>query len=773
MIRRSASPSPAGRGLLPVLCIGLLAGALVSCGGGGGGGTGLFFAGSPGGGQSPGGGTVDPGGGTPPGEPQTPTPAALKLQVLSSRADLVSGGDALVAVDLPDGVDVSALRLQRNGVEVAVDWQTGGSDQPPGRWRGLVSGLELGANTLVAATADGTARGELAVTNHAITGPMFSGPHLAPFECRTQESGLGDPLDADCSLATRFDWFYFTPSGQRKVLADPLGDRPSDVADATTLDGRTVPFIVRVESGTINRSIYRIAVLDDPREPDRWNGAGWNGRVVFRFGESTAAQYNQGSNAVTDVFKADDTDVQSIKALEQGFAYVVSSLNINKVNVNDVVAAETATMIREHIAETYGLPRWMVGMGGSGGAIQQMLIAQNYPGILDGIMPDAAFPDVFGTAMAVSDCRLLNRYFQAHPASYDVRRAFEGHLSSALGVTCDNWDKGNGDAVLATHGSVSPACGLKDGTQVYDPLNNPGGARCTVYDINVNSLGRDPATGAARRPLDNVGVQYGLESLRQGAIDVTAFLDLNEAVGGFDVDGNIVAQRTVADLEALQRTYELGRIGSGGGGLATVPILSMRAYAEPAGDIHTIYNDIKIREQLKKANGRADNHVAWNFPHPQLAQLLGQPDQMLPRALQLRELFITRLALMTQWLDAITGDPAELTADKVVHHKPADAVDACWNVLTGERIEEEATLTGGQCNTLYPRTPAPRMVAGGPVSDDVLKCQLKPIDDADYGLAVFTADEKQRLQAIFPSGVCDFSRPGVAQAPLKGTWLRY
>ena len=93
MIRRSASPSPAGRGLLPVLCIGLLAGALVSCGGGGGGGTGLFFAGSPGGGQSPGGGTVDPGGGTPPGEPQTPTPAALKLQVLSSRADLVSGGE--------------------------------------------------------------------------------------------------------------------------------------------------------------------------------------------------------------------------------------------------------------------------------------------------------------------------------------------------------------------------------------------------------------------------------------------------------------------------------------------------------------------------------------------------------------------------------------------------------------------------------------------------------------------------------------------------------
>jgi hypothetical protein len=38
-----------------------------------------------------------------------------------------------------------------------------------------------------------------------------------------------------------------------------------------------------------------------------------------------------------------------------------------------------------------------------------------------------------------------------------------------------------------------------------------------------------------------------------------------------------------------------------------------------ARDIHTIYNDLKIREQLKQANGRADNQVIWLFPNPQLA----------------------------------------------------------------------------------------------------------------------------------------------------------
>jgi hypothetical protein len=78
------------------------------------------------------------------------------------------------------------------------------------------------------------------------------------------------------------------------------------------------------------------------------------------------------------VFKVDAIDQQSVRSLARGCAYVISTLNIHKVNANDVLAAETAMMLREHIAESYGLPRWMVGMGGSGGAIQQMLIAQNY-----------------------------------------------------------------------------------------------------------------------------------------------------------------------------------------------------------------------------------------------------------------------------------------------------------------------------------------------------------------------------------------------------------
>lgn len=708
------------------------------------------------------------------GSDPKPPPAVTQLSMatLSSRPDMVTGNDALVEVTIPDGVAAADVKVVLGSLDMTTAFKASADGRSV---RGLVSGLGLGTNKLVARTPDGKAYGELSVVNHPLTGPVFSGPQKTPYECRTVESELGAAIDSNCSAVTVYDWFYFDTSGARKPLTDPAGPRPDDLATTETLDGRTVPFIVRVESGTINRSIYRIAVLDDPTVANAWNPANWNGRIVFRFGESTAAQYNQGSSLMKDVFKVDDIDRQSITAIGKGFAYVISTQNINKVNVNDVVAAETAMMIREHISEQYGLPRWMVGMGGSGGAIQQMLIAQNYPGILDGIMPDAVFPDVFSTALAVSDCRLLNTYFTnpsspGFPFSDSVRKGVEGHLKT----TCANWSAGNGDAVLATNGSVSPACGLVDTTKVYNPVTNPGGARCTVYDINVNTLGKDAATGAAHRPLDNVGVQYGLAALKAGTITTAQFLDLNEGVGGFDRDGNVTSQRTVGDIDGLTRAYEMGRIGTGGGGLATVPILSLHPYAEPGGDIHTIYNDLKVRALLERANGRSDNHVIWLYPNPQLAALIGKPAQVIPLSVLLRDTILLRLSLMTQWLDGITGNPAPLTADKVVQFKPADATDSCWNVNDSSRYREKATYNdSGMCNALYPKTPAPRMVAGGPLTDDVIKCQLKPISDADYAPVVLSNSDKVRLTSIFPDGVCDYSKIGAGQRALKGTWLSY
>jgi hypothetical protein len=62
---------------------------------------------------------------------------------------------------------------------------------------------------------------------------------------------------------------------------------------------------------------------------------------------------------------------------------------------------------------------------------------------------------------------------------------------------------------------------------------------------------------------------------------------------------------------------------------------------------------------------------------------------------------------------------------------------------------------------------SPRQVAGGPRAEDIFKCQLKAFDaaSADYGGAVFSAGQVTRLKAVFPDGVCDWSKPGVGQTP--------
>ena len=63
-------------------------------------------------------------------------------------------------------------------------------------------------------------------------------------------------------------------------------------------------------------------------------------------------------------------------------------------------------------------------------------------------------------------------------------------------------------------------------------------------------------------------------------------------------------------------------------------------------------------------------------------------------------------------------------------------------------------------------------MAGGPLTSDVLKCQMKPIDAGDYAVT-FTSEEMARLETIFVGGVCDWSKPGVGQVPNTRTWLSF
>jgi hypothetical protein len=664
----------------------------------------------------------------------------FSLAVLSSRADMVSGGDALIEVRGAPALD--GLRVTVNGQDATGAFKP---DAARGTVVGLVTGLREGVNIITAARARRTAR--LEVTNHPITGPIVSGPHLQPFHCRTVESNLGEPLDANCSAATKVEYFYRStgpaapPAGGGLALErsnfkplPSLSDRPADMAQTTTRDGKTVPFIVRVESGTINRAIYRIATLHE----------GWNGRLMFSFGGGCGTNYNQGVNQATSALNE--------AALSRGFAFAVSTQNVMQQHCNDNLSGEALMMIKEHFIERYGVPRWTIGIGGSGGAIQQLLITQNFPGLLDGIMPSLTYPDSVSVRAGVTDCRLLITYFKRDPATWtqDKQTAVEGYTPK----TCAAWDRAFVDVIVADN---VRGCGIPP-EHVYHPINNPKGARCTMWDTNVATFGRDPATGFARRSLDNVGVQYGLEAVNRGAISKGEFIDLNEKIGGYDNDGHVRAQRTVADLESVRLTYVAGRLNSGAGGLATTPILHYRSYNDSIGDIHDRFRDFTVRERLRKTNGRFDNQVIWVYPNG-VTGLAAT---------------VSGLAIdtMSQWLDTIAGDTSSAPAiEKIVRAKPKSAVDGCWD-KEGKRIDEPATFDGaGQCNTLYPNHKSPRVVAGASIADDIQKCQLKPIDARDYKVQ-FTGEELQQLRAIFPGGVCDYSKPGVSQQKLAGTYLR-
>ena len=676
----------------------------------------------------------------------TPPAATLKMNVVSSQADYVTGGDALVEIELPAGTTTGTPVVTVNGRDVSTAFQR----STTGKFLGTVTQLNPGQNQLAAKLGDAAA--SLTLTNYPITGPMISGPHEAPFVCTLSTFGrlggasLGNPLDADCSAKTRIDYFYRNTAGSNTRWVEPTTAPKTHPADMRylTLNGKQVAYLVRLETGTINRGIYQSAILHDPLSDPAPSPlakpAGWNGKLIYPLGGGCqGGWYTQG--ATFDTLIQDDW-------MTKGYAAVTSTLNIFGSNCNDLLSSETVAMTKERFSEAYGVPTYTIGTGGSGGAYQSHQTADNYPGLFDGIIVSMVFPDVTSsTLFKVFDSRLLNNYFNSSARTYTdaKKKAISGYRQV-----------GNIANMSGSAGRLDPVVSFPTGFQSelrYDPVNNPGGVRATVYDHTVNVYGKD-YRGFALRPIDNVGVQYGLKALTSGAISVDDFLDLNANVGGLDADLKPTAQRTVGDPGAIRRTYQSGRITNGGGGLASTPIIDRREYLDEAvgGDIHNKIHSYSMRERLQKANGNIKNHV-----------IVG------PGTIK-----DDTLGLMDKWLTTVIADTSAASkAVKVANGKPAELVDACWDAAGNKIIEPSTAYGAGQCNTLYPAGTTPRLVAGGPLADDVVKCQLKPVDMADYTGATFTPEQTTRLKAIFTGGVCDWTKPGVEQQGLKSTWVSF
>ncbi len=657
--------------------------------------------------------------------------------------------------------------------------------------------------------------------------PVYAGPLQYPFYCRTEDSGLGQPLvdnqqgigvpvyeegsdgkrttrvlgySKDCLIPTQVQYLYNREGGERFF---PLEEAADDIAKIE-IDGQVIDFIVRVETGSINRFPYVIAALRGPEgsveQPD---GQYWNGRLIYQFRGGVGIGKVQGRISTAGLLK------RRIKQLRLGYAIAYSSANQTSNHYNILLAEETVARVKRQFRARYGQEVYTVGIGGSGGALQQYLIAQNNPGILDAAIPLYSYPDMITQIQYAFDCELLEYYFDV--IASDNPRWRDWHARSLIEGTSASTEQISPRAVLydlamllrarkphlfsGSNECVSAWRGL---TQL---VNNPrylfhavryarsvlDSAHWSYWDDMKHLLGTD-ARGYAQQTWDNVGVQYGLAALRNGDISIKEFLHLNANVGSWKRpdqmrperywklggigakdtleslfsfspwghhnmelspdEGKTPARRQEGDADAMTAAYRAGLVFLG---VADIPIIDLRHYLDDKLDMHHSFSSLSARARLEAGQGHYGNQLIW---------VSRRPHDPVPDA----------FAAIDYWMENVKEAPEK----SVAQNRPQELQDRCYDAR-GEVIAEGDSVWDGRwnqretglCAQRYPPFMESRMVAGAPFSGEVLKCRLQSVEQAIksgvYG-AQLMWPYLAELNRIFPSGVCDY-RLGDAARP--------
>lgn len=655
-----------------------------------------------------------------------------QIEVLSGRADMISAGNTLVKVTGLKNHD----RILAAGVDVTDTFQPQGDGVV-----GLVENLPLGESRLVVQAVSGKEQTGLDVVNHPRSGPVFSGPQHVLF---CQATGLGT-LDEDCMTDNVVVQYRYRTTSNQFANYPTDGSVPANLA-TTVVDGVEVPYVFRLERGTINRSLYQIAILEQPgvSEPTPWNDtAAWNDKLVYTFGGACGVGLGQGNGT---------GGVENHTYLSAGYAVASGSLNVYATSCDDLVSAETAYMVKEHFIESFGVPRFTMGSGGSAGMMQQMLLSNNYPGIIDGVLASGGYGDERTTTVTGHDCRGLVNFFNANSAAWSTaeRLAVTGHATTG---TCNGYNFFDGvDDPNRGCPAVVPVA------QRWSPTNLDG-IRCTIADTMTNVYGVDDQGRGLRVIPDNVGVQYGLNGLKSGAISIDKFLALNADVGGMNIDGVRSTARSESSVEAIERGFATGRFNLTSGGLSYIPVIDHRNYTDMQGDFHDSYRSAVIRERFLNAYGEAGTHVAWR------ASGAGSG--------VMNALAITKL---DEWLTNLeaAGALENPSREATIQARPGDIEDGCWinsTTFTAAPLDWYAPASENPCNAAFPFHADPRIQAGSPLSIDVMKCELTAPVRGDY--PEMTDEQWAQLNAIFASGVCDYTQPSQGYTELEGTWLSF
>lgn len=635
--------------------------------------------------------------------------------------------------------------------------------------------------------------------------PLYSGPLSYPFACGGEASGLGQPLvdnhkgygtpvygaandtsgepavigySQDCLYPTRVIYLY-NRVGTNNFY--PLAQAHDDIAQLQ-LNGQLIDFVIRVETGTINRFIYTITTLRGPKDqPDTPDMRYWNGDLLYQFKGGVGIGRRQGHMTAADIAH------RRIEQLRLGYALASSTANETSNHYDVWLEEETALRVKRDFIARYGKPRYTLGIGGSGGAIQQYLIGQNGSDLLDAGLALYAFPDMVTQTTYVFDCELLERYFDLaapHRWQWKERRKVEGlnalngnkdprgwlyELAMLVHGKLPHWPPGSSECVKSWRGLTALVNNPR--FAFFLPLFSPKVQKQVdwTYWQEMRHIFGSRKDGYAGQTWDNVGVQYGLRALRTGQLSPEEFLDLNARIGGwkppgqmqpehywringsslFSFDpwsahnmrlspdgGRTPAPRTSADPGAIEAAFRSGQVFTG---RLRIPIIDLRHYLEPTLNMHHLSASFSTRLRLQTA-GNADKQLIWvtHVPHAPINDAL---------------------TVLTRWLDK--------------GKRPADAQDRCYRsdgslIASGPHVWDGAwnERPPGVCTRHYPIFGTSRSQAGESLRGDLFKCQTMSVDSAlardDYA-PVDMRPYRARLKQIFPQGVCDYSRPGVGR----------
>ncbi len=664
---------------------------------------------------------------------------------------------------------------------------------------------------------------------HGETGPvrpLFAGPLEYPFLCQTEETGLEQPLidnyegegiaiyelnskgkktdeiagySKDCSLPTRVMYFYKHKQDGKFYQLEANKDK-QNIAKITYVDAedrrRKIDFIVRAEIGTINRHIYILYALkgtdEKISEPVTDN---WNGRLIYQFRGGVGIGKRQGKFNIQKLIKRREAE------LAKGYAIAHSTANQTSNHYNIWLSEDTALRVKKQFVSQYGEAKYTLGMGGSGGAIQQYLLAQNNSEILDGALTIYSYPDMLSQTTYVLDCELLEYYFDRTDAANKKWVNWENRtLIEGMNARSDRWNKytlangsydllkmkfpvirrGMSECVNAWRG-LTPLIMNPHYPQVPERLDEMVQRKTwlTYWDNLKYFYGTDKQ-GRAKLTWDNTGVQYGLRALKEGSISIEEFLHLNAHIGGWKkplemkkekywiYDSDYLpdmfsvwsaqnmkrkwhpekpAERNQADIEAIEAAYRSGQVFIG---KTSIPVIDLRHYLDNELDMHHSFTSFSARSRMLKHQGHYQNHVIW---------MTSKPHTPTSRALEVLDKWVNMRQQNNNanWLD----------------NRPVEAIDSCFNkhgelISSGVRVwdGEWNNKKQGDCSRHYPSYRTSRMIAGEKISGDIFKCELQSIESAIKGGVYEPVDintHVEQLKDTFPDGVCDYTRPDVAR----------